>query len=94
MQVLMSGGRDSSVRVWDMRTKSQVHCLTGIAYLSIYVGPLYILRYQWYLVEVASSPAKRTCIQPSFACTHTHMHTHILSFSFSLSFFSLCVYVY
>ena len=29
LDVLLTTGRDSSVRVWDMRTKSQVHCLTG-----------------------------------------------------------------
>ena len=28
LNVLLTGGRDSVVRVWDMRTKSQVHCLT------------------------------------------------------------------
>ena len=25
----MTGGRDSVCRVWDMRTKVQIHCLTG-----------------------------------------------------------------
>lgn len=29
LNVLYTCGRDSTVRVWDMRTKSQVHCLTG-----------------------------------------------------------------
>ena len=25
----MTGGRDAVARVWDMRTKHQIHCLTG-----------------------------------------------------------------
>lgn len=29
LDVLMTGGRDSVCRVWDMRTKLQVHCLSG-----------------------------------------------------------------
>ena len=29
LDVMMTGGRDSVCRVWDMRTKLQVHCLTG-----------------------------------------------------------------
>ena len=29
LDILMTGGRDSVCRVWDMRTKVQVHCLTG-----------------------------------------------------------------
>ena len=29
LNILMTGGRDSCCRVWDMRTKVQVHCLTG-----------------------------------------------------------------
>lgn len=29
LDLLMSGGRDSVCRVWDMRTKVQVHCLSG-----------------------------------------------------------------
>jgi len=29
LDVLMTGGRDSVCRVWDMRTKVQVHCLSG-----------------------------------------------------------------
>lgn len=29
LDILMTGGRDSACRVWDMRTKVQVHCLTG-----------------------------------------------------------------
>ena len=29
LDLLMTGGRDSVCRVWDMRTKVQVHCLTG-----------------------------------------------------------------
>lgn len=31
LDVLMTGSRDSSCRVWDMRTKSQVFCLSGHA---------------------------------------------------------------
>lgn len=29
LDILMTGGRDSVCRVWDMRSKVQVHCLTG-----------------------------------------------------------------
>ena len=29
LDLLMTGGRDSVCRVWDMRTKVQVHCLSG-----------------------------------------------------------------
>ncbi len=29
VDVLMTGGRDSVCRVWDMRSKVQVHCLSG-----------------------------------------------------------------
>jgi WD40 repeat protein len=29
LDVLVTGGRDAVARVWDMRTKHQVHCLTG-----------------------------------------------------------------
>lgn len=29
IDVLVTGGRDSSARVWDMRTKACVHTLTG-----------------------------------------------------------------
>lgn len=29
LDVLMTGGRDSVCRVWDMRTKAAVHVLTG-----------------------------------------------------------------
>ena len=29
LDVLMTGGRDAVCRVWDMRTKVQVHCLSG-----------------------------------------------------------------
>lgn len=29
LDVLMTGGRDSVCRVWDMRTKVQIHCLSG-----------------------------------------------------------------
>lgn len=29
LDVLVTAGRDASARVWDMRTKSQVHILTG-----------------------------------------------------------------
>ena len=29
LDVLMTGGRDSACRVWDMRTKTQVFCLSG-----------------------------------------------------------------
>ena len=29
LDVLLTGGRDSSCRVWDMRTRTQVHILTG-----------------------------------------------------------------
>lgn len=29
LDVLMTGGRDSVCRVWDIRTKVQVHCLSG-----------------------------------------------------------------
>ena len=29
LDILMTGGRDSVCRVWDIRTKSQIFCLTG-----------------------------------------------------------------
>lgn len=29
LSLLLTGGRDSVCRVWDMRTKVQVHCLSG-----------------------------------------------------------------
>ena len=29
LDVLMTGGRDAVCRIWDMRTKVQVHCLSG-----------------------------------------------------------------
>ena len=29
LDVLVTGGRDAVARVWDMRTKHQVHCLSG-----------------------------------------------------------------
>ena len=29
LDILMTGGRDSACRVWDMRTKNQVYCLSG-----------------------------------------------------------------
>jgi pleiotropic regulator 1 len=29
LDLLVTGGRDAVARVWDMRTKKQVHCLTG-----------------------------------------------------------------
>ena len=29
MRILVTGGRDSVARVWDMRTKMQVHVLSG-----------------------------------------------------------------
>ena len=29
LDVLMTGGRDSACRVWDMRTKTPVFCLSG-----------------------------------------------------------------
>jgi WD40 repeat protein len=29
LDVLVTGGRDAVARVWDMRTKHQIHCLTG-----------------------------------------------------------------
>lgn len=29
LPLLITGGRDSSVRVWDIRTRLQVHCLQG-----------------------------------------------------------------
>ena len=29
LDILMTGGRDSACRVWDMRTKAQVFCLSG-----------------------------------------------------------------
>ena len=29
LDVLVTGGRDAAVRVWDVRTKAQVHCMTG-----------------------------------------------------------------
>ena len=93
MQVLMSGGRDSSVRVWDMRTKSQVHCLTGIAYLSIYVGPLYSP-----ISMVLSGSRLITCEAYVYSTifrvhTHTHAHTHSLFLFLSLFFLTVCVCV-
>lgn len=29
LDLLMTGGRDSVCRVWDMRSKVQIHCLSG-----------------------------------------------------------------
>ena len=29
LDILMTGGRDSACRVWDIRTKTQVFCLSG-----------------------------------------------------------------
>jgi pleiotropic regulator 1 len=29
LDVLVTGGRDATARVWDMRTKAQIHALTG-----------------------------------------------------------------
>ncbi len=29
VDILMTGGRDAACRVWDIRTKVQVHCLSG-----------------------------------------------------------------
>jgi pleiotropic regulator 1 len=29
LDILCTGGRDSVCRVWDMRTKVQIHCLSG-----------------------------------------------------------------
>jgi pleiotropic regulator 1 len=29
LDLLVTGGRDSTARVWDMRTKAQVHVLAG-----------------------------------------------------------------
>jgi pleiotropic regulator 1 len=29
LDVLVTGGRDATARVWDMRTKAQIHCLAG-----------------------------------------------------------------
>jgi pleiotropic regulator 1 len=29
IDILVTGGRDATARVWDMRTKAQIHCLAG-----------------------------------------------------------------
>lgn len=29
LDILVTGGRDATARVWDMRTKAQIHCLGG-----------------------------------------------------------------
>ena len=32
LSVLVTGGRDSAVRVWDIRVRKQIHCLSGHAH--------------------------------------------------------------
>jgi len=29
LDILVTGGRDAVARVWDMRSKHQIHCLSG-----------------------------------------------------------------
>ena len=68
LDILMTGGRDSACRVWDMRTKNQVYCLSGHETLSAA---------SWRKMRTLSLSRVRTTVRFDFGiCRRGRLFTH------------------
>ncbi|KAJ6911973.1 hypothetical protein NC652_022302 [Populus alba x Populus x berolinensis] len=70
IDLLLTGGRDSVCRVWDIRTKVQAFALSGHdnTVCSVFTRPTVILK--WLLVPMTQLPSSRTLDMTMITLTH------------------------